>query len=324
MAKFEIYLTQSVTAEVTVTFTIESDQSEDEVLALFEEQAQDWTRLARLDPESDGIEGYVQDTFHYELNYEGDDGGDVEVSVTEIDPQPKPKKIADAKKDAPVTKITTTKTKVKTDSILMENNLVKDIDGNTYNVVKIGKQVWTIENLNVSKYRNGDVIPQVQDKVEWATLKTGAWCYYENKDENGTTYGKLYNWFAVNDPRGLAPEGFQIPSNKDWSTLTKNIGGEELYNKVLIAGGKMKEKGNTHWEKPNKGASNASGFTGLPGGIRDQDGMFVGKGLNATWWSSSEENTDNAWYRNVSQNYDHLGFSDIFKARGFSVRCLKD
>jgi uncharacterized protein (TIGR02145 family) len=324
MAKFEIYLTQSVTAEVTVTFTIESDQSEDEVLALFEEQAQDWTRLARLDPESDDIEGYVQDTFHYELNYEGDDGGDVEVSVTEIDPQPKPKKIADAKKDAPVTKITTTKTKVKTDSILMENNLVKDIDGNTYNVVKIGKQVWTIENLNVSKYRNGDVIPQVQDKGEWATLKTGAWCYYENKDENGTTYGKLYNWFAVNDPRGLAPEGFHIPSDKEWKTLTTNLGGKEINNLIPLAGGKMKEKGKMNWEKPNKGATNSSGFTGLPAGNRNIEGMFISKGLNAFWWSSSEVDSNNAWFRRLSYNYDYVVFSDTFKTQGFSIRCIKD
>ena len=84
---------------------------------------------------------------------------------------------------------------------ITENNTITDIDGNTYNVVQIGKQLWTAENLNVSKYRNGDEIPQVQDAEEWAHLETGAWCYYENKDNNGITYSKLYNWYAVNDPR---------------------------------------------------------------------------------------------------------------------------
>ena len=318
MAKFEIYLTQTVTAEVTVTFTIESDQSEDEVLALFEEQAQDWTRLARLDPESDGIEGYVQDTFHYELNYEGDDGGDVEVSVTEIDPQPKQKKIPDAKKDAPVTKITTTKTKVKADSILMENNVVKDIDGNTYNVVKIGKQLWTIENLNVSKYRNGDEIPQVQNETEWATLKTGAWCYYENKDENGTKYGKLYNWFAVNDPRGLAPEGFHIPSDKEWKTLATYLGGD------TVAGGKMKEIGTAILNSSNQNATNSMGFTGLPGGYSDLGGAFDGIGNDGYWWSSSENDTADAWSRILNYSNVIQKRSSFNKKNGFSVRCLRD
>ena len=207
---------------------------------------------------------------------------------------------------------------------ITENNTVTDIDGNTYNVVQIGKQLWTAENLNVSKYRNGDEIPEVTDINEWRSLTTGAWCHYENKDENGTTYGKLYNWFAVNDPRGLAPEGFHIPSNNEWNTFTKSIGGIDLNNIIKIAGGKIKEKGYNHWTKPNKDASNESGFSGLPGGIRDQDGIFNGKGLNATWWSSSEVDTDHAWYKNVSYNYDFLSSIDTFKARGFSVRCLKD
>jgi uncharacterized protein (TIGR02145 family) len=318
MAKFEIYLTQSVTAEVTVTFTIESDQTEDEVLALFEEQSQDWTRLARLDPESDGVEGYIKNTFKYELNYEGDDGGDVEVSVTEIDPQPKPKKIADAKKDAPVTKITTTKTKVKTDSILMENNLVKDIDGNTYNVVKIGKQLWTTENLNVSKYRNGDEIPQVQNEAEWATLKTGAWCYYENKDDNGTKYGKLYNWFAVNDPRGLAPEGFHIPSDKEWKTLTTNLGGD------TAAGGKKKETGTALSNSSNQNATNSIGFTALPGGYSDLGGAFDGIGNDGYWWSSSENDMADAWSRILIYSNVTPKRSSFNKKNGFSVRCLRD
>lgn len=211
----------------------------------------------------------------------------------------------------------------------MENTDIKniiDIDGNTYNLVQIKKQIWTKENLNVSKYRNGDEIPFVQDNLEWGTLTTGAWCYYENKDENGTTYGKLYNWFAVNDPRGLAPEGFHIPSNEEWSIFTKNIGGQDLNDTILIAGGKMKEKGNKHWQKPNKDASNDSGFTGIPGGIRNLEGRFIKIGLGANWWSSSEENEDitRAWFRSLTYNYGSSGSGTANKVMGYSVRCIKD
>jgi uncharacterized protein (TIGR02145 family) len=125
-----------------------------------------------------------------------------------------------------------------------DETIVTDIDGNSYNLVEIDTQLWISKNLNVSKYRNGDEIPQVQDASEWAALTTGAWCYYENKEENGTTYGKLYNWYAVNDPRGLAPEGFHIPSDEEWNDLIENLGGEN------VAGGKMKEKGKVHWDEP--------------------------------------------------------------------------
>jgi uncharacterized protein (TIGR02145 family) len=98
---------------------------------------------------------------------------------------------------------------------ITENNSITDIDGNTYNLVQIGKQLWFAENLNVSKYRNGDEIPEVQDKTEWAALTIGAWCYLDNNPDNGAKFGKLYNWHAINDPRGLAPEGFHIPTDKD-------------------------------------------------------------------------------------------------------------
>jgi uncharacterized protein (TIGR02145 family) len=202
--------------------------------------------------------------------------------------------------------------------ISSENNIiVPDIDGDIYNGVQIGTQFWTTKNLNVSKYRNGDEIPQVQDAAEWAVLTTGAWCYYENKEENGITYGKLYNWFAVNDPRGLAPEGFHIPSDEEWNCLTEYLGGEN------VAGGKMKEKGKVHWVEPNKKANNTSGFTGLPGGECNYNGTFWCLGEIGKWWSSSDDETEGM---SISLNSDN-GIALVYyfdKTSGFSVRCLKD
>ena len=198
---------------------------------------------------------------------------------------------------------------------ITENNTITDIDGNTYNVVQIGKQFWTAENLNVSKYRNGDEIPQVQDAAEWAALTTGAWCYYENKDENGTIYGKLYNWYAFNDPRGLAPEGYHIPSDKDWKTLTKYLGGDN------VAGGKMKV------DSQNNGLANENCFSGLLGGYRRYSLPIFRNNLEiGAWWSSSEydKNFDLAWYFRLAGSGDWTGGDYEIKTSGFSVRLLKD
>jgi uncharacterized protein (TIGR02145 family) len=162
-------------------------------------------------------------------------------------------------------------------------NVTNVLNNNVSNSIQIGTQLWTTKNLNVSKYRNGHEIPQVQDAAEWAALQTGAWCYYENLDENGTSYGKLYNWYAVNDPRGLAPEGFLIPSDEDWITLINYLGGES------VAGGKMKENGTAHWKEPNQMATNSSGFKGLPGGFRCNNGNFFCIGVGGLWWSTSDE-----------------------------------
>jgi uncharacterized protein (TIGR02145 family) len=142
---------------------------------------------------------------------------------------------------------------------------VTDIEGNIYKTVLIDNQEWIAENLNVEHYCNGDIIPQIQDENQWKLLTTGAWCYQENNPENGKSFGKLYNWYAVNDPRGLAPKGWHIPSDADYTKLTSYLGGEE------VAGGKL--KATTLWESPNTGASNESGFTAFPGGIRDDDGL---------------------------------------------------
>lgn len=199
---------------------------------------------------------------------------------------------------------------------------VTDIDGNVYNTVTIGSQVWMQSNLNVSKYRNGDPIPQVApDQLEGLT--TGAWCYYENSTAYGTTYGKLYNWYAVKDPRGLAPQGFHIPTKSEWTFLTNFLGGNG------VAGGKMKSI--TGWNSPNE-ATNSSGFTGLPGG-NVQDCSFCGDdyaysffiGDSGYWWSSSERDDWSAWCLNLN-NSDAYAFTTDYHSKDIavSVRCVKD
>ena len=182
--------------------------------------------------------------------------------------------------------------------------------------VTIGTQVWTSKNLNVSTYRNGDVIPQVQDKQAWAKLTTGAWCYYNNDASNGTKYGKLYNWYAVNDPRGLAPNGYHIPTDEEWKKLTDYLGGE--------SGAGTKMKSTSGWNNNGNG-TNSSGFSGLPGGYRNYDGTFYNIGNYGNWWSSTEFNTNNAWFRNLYYfNGNVLRLNSHFKEDGFSVRCLRD
>jgi len=181
--------------------------------------------------------------------------------------------------------------------------------------VVIGTQTWTTKNLDVTTYRNGDVIPQVQDASTWANLKTGAWCYYNNLTANGTTYGKLYNWYAVNDPRGLAPNGYLIPSDAEWTILTDYLGGE------AVAGTKMKSP--SGWQNNGNG-SNTSGFEGLPGGCRDGNGSFYGIYANGYWWSSSESVANNAWGRYLRSPNGNVDRDDSFEQDGFSVRCLRE
>ena len=195
-----------------------------------------------------------------------------------------------------------------------------------YPVVTIGGQIWMQKNLNVCKYRNGDDIPQVQDPTAWAALTTGAWCYYNNDTANGTVYGKLYNWYAVTDPRGLAPTGWHVPTDAEWSTLINCLdptanGGANTPN---VAGGAMKENGTTHWYNPNTGATNSSGFTGLPGGYRNGDGPFYYVNTFGCWWSSSETDTTSAWNRYLNNDTSHAASWFYVKTGGFSVRCIKD
>jgi len=184
--------------------------------------------------------------------------------------------------------------------------------------VTIGNQVWTTENLNVDKFRNGDPIPEAKTVDEWkAYNQTGnaAWCYYDNDPKNGEKYGKLYNWYAVNDPRGLAPKGWHIPSDQEWTVLTDYLGGEEQ------AGAKMKSK--EGWNNNGNG-TNKSGFSGLPGGYRNFNGTFYGVGSYGNWWSSTEDSTGNAWDRSLDCNDGVVYRSIPNKGSGFSVRCLRD
>ena len=178
--------------------------------------------------------------------------------------------------------------------------------------VKIGTQTWTTKNLDVTKYRNGDAIPQVQDTT-WEKLTTGAWCYYANKTANGTTYGKLYNWFAVNDTRGLAPKGYHIPTDAEWRILSNYLGEE--------AGTKMKST--SGWTEDGNG-TNSSGFSGLPGGYRDYNGTFYVIDYKGYWWSSTEDDTEYAWNRGLNCYGRSVITSMDYKQYGFSVRCLKD
>jgi uncharacterized protein (TIGR02145 family) len=184
--------------------------------------------------------------------------------------------------------------------------------------IVIGKQQWMKENLDVVTYRNGDIIPKVTDPTAWAALTTGAWCYYNNDPANGAIYGKLYNWYAVNDARGLAPQGWHIPTDAEWDTLSTKLGG------VTVAGGKMKTTGTTRWTTPNTGATNESGFAGLPGGYRIYDGSFDIVGSYGFWWSATEFNTAFARFLFLTSTNGTLSRNFDYKAAGFSVRCLRD
>lgn len=207
---------------------------------------------------------------------------------------------------------------------------VTDIDGNTYQSVTNCGLTFTKQNLNVSKYSDGTPIPQVQDPTQWANLTTGAWCYYNNTTANGTTYGKLYNWYAVagiydaasaTNPalrKKLAPQGWHIPSDAEWTQLTDCLGGEN------IAGGKMKSTGTSLWLSPNTAATNESGFTGLPAGYRNSSGTFYSIGGYGYWWSSSEYDTSNAWDRSLDYNNGDVGRNYDNKKDGVAVRCLRD
>lgn len=203
-------------------------------------------------------------------------------------------------------------------SVNNSNSQVKDKDGNVFKTATIGTQEWTSENLNVEYYRNGDVIPQIKDKEEWSKLRTGAWCYYENNSENKKTYGKLYNWYAVNDPRGLAPKGWHIPSNEEWTQLTDYLGG------YAVAGGKLKAA--TLWESPNTGAKNSSGFTAFPGGRRrfKKDFDFSGIATSGYFWSSTEINDDEAWVHTLYFASSDVERLENYKKNGLSVRCVRD
>jgi len=208
-----------------------------------------------------------------------------------------------------------------TDAI-MEVSLT--IQSSKFNEIKIGSQVWMTENLNVDRFRNGDLIPEAKTADEWKKAgKEGnpAWCYNNNDPVNGQRFGKLYNWYAVNDPRGLAPEDWKIPSNEDWRHLSNFLGGEE------VAGKKMKSTNGWNSDEGKSGnGTNESGFSGLPGGDRNINGDFGDIGYGGTWWSSTVDTSEgsDAWFWGLAYFRGYFGGHFIYKSNGYSVRCLRD
>jgi len=194
-----------------------------------------------------------------------------------------------------------------------------DIDGNVYKTVTIGTQTWMAENLRTTKYNDGTAIPIVTDNIAWVNLNTGAYCHYNNTINADTiaTFGRLYNWYAVNTGR-LAPDGWHLPTDEEWTTLITYLGGES------IGGGKLKEAGTMHWIYSNEAATNETGFTALAGGYRIFDGTFSYIGENGSWWSATETdiNLALAWHMT---RYDSFANRFLYnKQPGLSVRCVKD
>jgi uncharacterized protein (TIGR02145 family) len=210
---------------------------------------------------------------------------------------------------------------------LFKNEII-DIDGNVYTQVKIGEQVWMVENLKTTKFNDGTNIPNVTSGQEWIDLKTSGYCWYDNDIKNKNTYGALYNWYAANSDK-IAPKGWHVPSDAEIKTLIDFLGGNQ------VAGGKLREAGSDHWNSPNKGATNESGFNFLPGGTRynyrvkggTADGTFTDIAERGTLWSSTDgDSTFEGTAPFLAVNYDGTWIENNYekKVRGFSIRCIKD
>ncbi len=222
-----------------------------------------------------------------------------------------------------------------------EPDTVRDIDGNRYATIVIASgdsgpapQVWMKENLDVTRYRNGDKIVHAGSAEEWQQCnreKKGAWCYYRNDERRGGVYGKLYNWYAVNDPRGLAPEGWHVPSDMEWAMLERHLGMTvmEAYErgyrgKDADVGGKLKHAESRYWAYPNAGASNESGFSAQPGGYRQHYGTFLNEWYQAYFWTSTGIGNLSALSRSLFSSNSVVSRYNNSKSCGFSVRCIKD
>ncbi len=202
-------------------------------------------------------------------------------------------------------------------------NGVTDIDGNTYKTTIIGTQEWMTENLKVSKYNDGKVIPNITDSSQWSDDTLGAWCYYNNDITNNPSYGKLYNWYVIStttnsNKKNICPTGWHVPTDNEWTVLTDYLGGES------VAGDKLKAASTLGWSNLiNKDATNTSLFTAVPGGYRLNNGFFM-IGDNGNWWSSSID-SNRVWTRDLN-----AGFDVVFirhhppMQRGLSIRCVKN
>ena len=194
-----------------------------------------------------------------------------------------------------------------------------DQNGNTYATIVIGTQEWMAENLRTAIYANGDPIPNVTDASQWVGLTTGAWIHYSNESQYESPYGKLYNWYTVADPRNVCPMAWHIPTDAEWTVLSDYLGGQ------IVAGGQMKSTSTQYWQAPNTGATNDSGFSGLPGGrLYDSGGYFGNLSSNGLWWSASEASLDLAWTRTLNSDYANISNGFDPKRSGFSVRCVRD
>lgn len=195
---------------------------------------------------------------------------------------------------------------------------VSDIDGNSYTSIILGTQEWIGENLRTSKYRNGDPITTGLSDAIWFTTSEGSYSIYENDLANNSIFGKIYNFYAVEDPRGLCPTGWHVATDLDWTQLENYLGG------IQMAGGKLKSTSNI-WASPNTGATNVSGFSALPGGVRRNNGSYVGKTFDTYWWTSTTSGPDTGWDRAVGYNAESVGrYSSDEKNGGFYIRCVKD
>lgn len=194
---------------------------------------------------------------------------------------------------------------------------VTDASGVTYTTVVIGEQEWMAENLRTTKFANEDPVPNEQNINVWYNLYSPTWCNYENNASNDFIYGKLYNWYAVADPRNVCPNGWHVPSDNEWTALTDYLGGQ------FVAGGKLKTI--EGWASPNIGATNESGFSGLPGGWLStfSDGFFDA-GTDGEWWSATESSSSEVWCRRLLSNSEGVGRFDDDPTYGRSVRCIRD
>jgi uncharacterized protein (TIGR02145 family) len=199
----------------------------------------------------------------------------------------------------------------------LQAQTVTDVEGNVYKTVKIAAQVWMNENLKTTRYNDGTAIPEVTENRVWSALTAGSYCNYENTPANSTRYGKLYNYYTVNTGK-LCPAGWHVPSDVEWAALAVYLGG------LGVAGSKLKETGTTHWLSltTNTEATNETGFTALPGGYRDVEGVYYSVGYDGKWWSSTETSMTNATLRLMSSNSTSLGSGTRHKRTALSVRCL--
>ncbi len=199
-----------------------------------------------------------------------------------------------------------------------EAQYITDYDGNEYDTITIGAQVWMKQNLKVTHYNDGTPIPNVSDSTAWAHLTSGARCYYNNDSVAfDSVYGALYNWYAVSNPN-ICPAGWHVSTNTEWQQTEVTLGGD------AVAGGEMKEAGIVHWLSPNYGATNNSGFTGLPGGLRNNTSVFEFIQENGLWWTTTNFSSTLIWSTYLWYAFAGVDHNPLYKRYGLSIRCVKN